>query len=271
MRRLAIPFLIGLSAGCNSAPDPAPPITVLDKTWGEGWEERQEYSKASPCGPHDPYGLPAPCGPQTPCGPIEGRIAYYKEHVRTKDEEGNLLPLKDQVEFQDVSSNEPTGEAPPGEGELTFVDSNGQARSLAEFRGRPVILVFTRGFPGYICPLCTTYTAQIAAAYPELKALGVEVLLVFPGDRTKVDPFVKACRAILEEEGQGSLPFPVLLDPDLAAVDQFHLRADLSRPATYIIDGSGLVRYAYVGKLPHERPAVERLQAELSRIIGGAE
>ena len=168
--------------------------------------------------------------------------------------------------FDDVGSNQETGGQLPGQDEATLVDGQGQERRLSEYRGRPVVLVFNRGFAGYICPYCTTYTAQIASRYDELVACGAEVVLVFPTKEDTQDQreaFAQAVDEILAEEGEEGLPFPVFLDPGLKVITEFNLLGSLSKPATFILDSQGTVRYAYVGTAPDERPSVDRIVLEL--------
>lgn len=225
--------------------------SVLDITWGWGWDlsgSAGTYADASPA-------------------ERERSLAYYREHVRTADDLGNPLPPVRQVAFvPEAKANAPTGQAVEP---AAFVDSRGMPVRLEDFRGkRHLVLVFTRGYPGYICPLCTSYTAQIAYRYPDLAAAGAEVLLVFPGSPGKVQDFVRAAREVLEQEGPGALPFPVLLDMDLKGVAAFGIQGDLAKPSTYVIDRAGTVRYAFVGDQPHERPDVETILAELRRLEG---
>jgi peroxiredoxin len=169
----------------------------------------------------------------------------------------------------DAPSNRETG-APLGEdAELTTPE--GQTVHISDRRGKPVVLVFNRGFAGVICPYCTTYTAQLADRYDEIKALGAEVLLVYPtkdADQAKVAEFKAAVEDILKEEGEGGLPFPVYLDRGLVATTRFNLTGDLTKPSTFVLDAQGIVRYAYVGNAPDERPAIERIIEELRKLRG---
>jgi peroxiredoxin len=57
-----------------------------------------------------------------------------------------------------------------------------------------------------------------------------------------------------------------VLDVELKAVDQLGIRKDLSKPATYVIDKEGKLRYAYVGKTLADRPSVKAILAELDQI-----
>ncbi|MFT7617851.1 MAG: peroxiredoxin Q/BCP [Planctomycetota bacterium] len=197
---------------------------------------------------------------------------YYESHVNTQDASGNPIKPAQQVEFLDTGANVQTAtittagvksKAKSDKG-IVFIDSEGNEVALDSFQGSPMILVFTRGFPGYICPMCTTYTAQITLEYQKFDDAGVKVLLVFPGQSTQVDDFVDACQEIAQSDEK--IPFPVLLDPDLEAVKAFNIRADLSLPATYIFDGDGVMRWGFVGEKPHERPSVQVLLEQVQKL-----
>jgi len=224
--------------------------SVIDATWGWGW---------------DLAGAPGPYARLSPAE-REREFDYYRSKVRTVDAAGKPIPLVKQVEYLAVAKPNATVEALPPAG---FVDAEGRPVRLEDWKGKAsLVLVFTRGYPGYICPLCSSYTAQIAHRYEEIRAAGGEALVVFPGAKDKVGDFVKAAREILEQEGPGSLPFPVLLDVDLSQVTAFGIKGDLAKPSTYVIDRSGAVRYAFVGNQPHERPDVETILAEIRRAEG---
>ncbi len=171
----------------------------------------------------------------------------------------------------EAPSNRPVDAPLPGEdAELTAPD--GRIARISDYRGRPVVLVFNRGFVGYVCPFCTTYTAQLATRYDELRALGGELLLVYPTretDEARVLEFTDAVNEILTEEGEGALPFPVFLDRGLAATIRFNLTGDITRPSTFVLDRDGVVRYAHVGDEPEDRPSVDRVMKELQAIAGG--
>ena len=61
-------------------------------------------------------------------------------------------------------------------------------------------------------------------------------------------------------------PFPIVLDVDLAAVRAFRIDGSLAKPTSLIVDESGVVRYAYVGKQPADRPSAEDLLSALDRM-----
>jgi peroxiredoxin len=171
----------------------------------------------------------------------------------------------------DLASNQQAGKPLAREDEARFVAPDGTERRLSDWRGRALVLVFTRGFPGFICPYCTSYTAQLAERYAEIQAQGADVLLVYPAkadDQATKARFEKAVADLLAEDGAGALPFPVFLDPGLQAVQTFNLTGDLSKPSTFVLDKHGALAYGYVGTSPDERPSVERIVKELQALQG---
>jgi peroxiredoxin len=171
---------------------------------------------------------------------------------------------------KDLESNRPTGKKLPKQEGVELVDAMGKSVKLSDFRGKPMVLAVMRGFAGFVCPYCTTQTAQLATRYEEIKAAGAEVVIVYPTkseEPEKIKDFVEACNEILEEEGEDALPFPVLLDPGVKLVTKYNLEGiDLSRPSLFVLDAEGLVRYAYVGKKVSDRPSPDRILEELSAL-----
>lgn len=69
--------------------------------------------------------------------------------------------------------------------------------------------------------------------------------------------------------------FPLLLDPsltvsaDYGVAFQMRIHREISnRPATFIIDRAGVLRYAHRGKSYGNRPAPSQLKAELRKLKG---
>ena len=58
----------------------------------------------------------------------------------------------------------------------------------------------------------------------------------------------------------------VVLDIELKAVDSLGIRKDLSKPATYILDKAGHVRFAYVGKSLSDRPSIKAILKQLDTL-----
>lgn len=183
-------------------------------------------------------------------------------------------PFRDDV----VANATPAAEGFTG---LAFVDAAGEPVDLDRYRGaKNVVLVVTRGntsglppemHTGTICLYCASQTARLVANYDAIAAHDAEVVVVFPVAGGADAPALEAFRAAVAADAArhdakpaAAAPFPVVLDVGLAAVDRLGLRADLSRPATYVIDKEGRVRFAYVGESAADRPSVKAILGQLA-------
>ena len=75
---------------------------------------------------------------------------------------------------------------------------------------------------------------------------------------------------------QARLPFPLLSDVDLTAIDAYDVRhhdepkgRQIARPAIFLLDRRGVVRYAYVGEHERDRPALGTIVLGLETIADG--
>ncbi|TWU48666.1 thioredoxin-dependent thiol peroxidase [Rubripirellula tenax] len=140
---------------------------------------------------------------------------------------------------------------------LSFVDTNGSDVSLKQYQGKQnVLLVFTRGFNGSLCPFCTTQTSRLIANHGEFAKRDTQILLVYPGSKEQLPQFIRASN---DSGNSDAFPFPVLLDEDLVAVKQLGIAAHLAFPSTFLIDIRGNVRLSYVGSSPSDRPSIKAL------------
>jgi peroxiredoxin len=206
---------------------------------------------------------------------------WYEKRRRSEDASGRPLPMAEQFAFTVSAPNVASSrytldgvtsgaavEAGPGS-EMALIGADGKPTSLGAYRGKPLVVVFTRGFPGYICPMCVCYTAQFAAAYEEIKRRGAELVIVFPGPRERLASFVTACREAVDENNVNyQLPFPVCMDADLELVERFGIKADLSRPATYVFDAEGNAEFCFNGDDPSQRPSIPCILNKLDAMSG---
>jgi peroxiredoxin len=113
-----------------------------------------------------------------------------------------------------------------------------QTVSLAEFRGRPVILAF---YPEDWSPVCSDQLTLYQEVLPEFRRFDAELMgisvdgvwchLAFARDRNLHFPLL----ADFEPKGEVSRAYHVYRAPD-----------GTSERALYVIDGDGLVRWSYV-------------------------
>jgi peroxiredoxin Q/BCP len=122
--------------------------------------------------------------------------------------------------------------------ELPGTDNTDEGRrtySLAEYRGKPVVLVF---YPGDNTPVCTrqlnAYTSDIDA----FQDVGAQVLAMSPQSIESHEGF--ACK-------QGGFAFPLLADEEKKVGDAYGVLGPLGfyRRSAFVIDAEGIVRYAH--------------------------
>lgn len=173
----------------------------------------------------------------------------------------------DEIKFLDAAPSNATTDV--GLSDLTLTTTSGDSTRVRDLSGKNgSVVVVTRGNTSPICPYCSTQTAQYIRGYDAFRSRGVEVVLVYPielaANNEKLEAFLNEARTRLGDT-QRPVPFPVLFDVALSAVDRLGIRKDLSKPATYIVDGTGQVTYAYVGAHWGDRPSVDAVLRELEQ------
>lgn len=112
----------------------------------------------------------------------------------------------------------------------------GQRRryDLAEFAGRPVVLVL---YPGDDSPVCTRQLTSYTDDLTQFDDLGAQLLAVSPQDLDSHERFAT-------EQGLG---LPLLADPDKALFEAYGALGPLGFPrrSIFVIDGDGVIRYAH--------------------------
>lgn len=115
------------------------------------------------------------------------------------------------------------------------------------------MVVFYRGL---WCDYCREQLDELAGATSRFAQRGVGVLAISTDTPDDV-------RAMLERTDDS---FPIISDGtgdlirELDLVDPFEFRpVPVSLPAVYLIDGTGVVRFHYVGRSPDDRPRLELL------------
>ncbi len=173
------------------------------------------------------------------------------------------------ITFKDAAPSNALDIFTPQQLELAFVNAQGNSVSLRDIcREKPVVLVMTRGFHLVRCPYCTAQTSRLINNYDKFKERGAEVLVVYPGPTANLPEFLAAVK---EQANDQVVPFPLLYDQDLKAVDQLGIRYQLAKPSTLIFDREGNLRYAYVGKDLSDRPSVKAMLDQLDQFTKEAQ
>jgi len=148
---------------------------------------------------------------------------------------------------------------------LTQIDGNKLTLS-SELKSGPVVLIVGRGWVGYQCPFCNRQFGDFLKAAADIEAEGARVVWVYPGPADDVQK-----RA---EEFAAGKPFPpnfrFVLDPNYVFTLSYDLRWDAPQetayPSTFVIDRTGIVRYALVSKSHGGRSTAAEAMAELRKI-----
>jgi thioredoxin-dependent peroxiredoxin len=123
------------------------------------------------------------------------------------------------------------GDAAPA---FSLAGTGGKSYSLAEYAGTPVVLVF---YPGDETPVCTKQLCSYNNELAQFEGLGAQVLAVSPQNVESHEKFA----------AKHKFSFPLLADTDKAVNEAYGTLGPLgfSRRSVFIIDGTGVIRYAH--------------------------
>ena len=131
--------------------------------------------------------------------------------------------------------------------EFSLPDQNGTVHSLADYKGKKVILYF---YPKDMTGGCTAQACSFRDRYPQIQEKGAVVLGVSKDS-------VESHKRFEEKHG---LPFPLLADEKLEVITAY----DVLKPgkdgkptkslirSTYLIDEDGIIVKAFGGVKPKE-------------------
>lgn len=131
--------------------------------------------------------------------------------------------------------------------------------------GRWTVLVFLRGYPGYQCPLCTRQVGELLAKADDLSGARADVVYVYPG--VSKDLSAKAKEFLADKK----LPtgFTMVVDQDYKVVNAYRVRWEAPRetayPSTFVIDPTGVIRYAKISQTHGDRAPVKDVLAALGK------
>lgn len=138
-----------------------------------------------------------------------------------------------------------------GAPELRLPDQHGEARTIAEHRGRAVVLYF---YPRDATPGCTREACGFRDAWERIQRAGAVIYGVSTDD-------VASHRAFAEAH---ELPFPLLADPagDAARAYGVPMRGDVTARVTFVIGPDGRVArvFADVDPAVHAEEVIEVLE-----------
>ncbi|MFC2052094.1 TlpA family protein disulfide reductase [Chloroflexota bacterium] len=123
----------------------------------------------------------------------------------------------------------------------------GQAISLSDFRGRPVLINFWASW----CGPCRAEMPYIQQIFEKWSDRGLVILAIDIGEsRSTVEDFMQSY----------GLSFPALLDMNKTVSAEYNIRFI---PTTFLIDKDGIIKAVKIGAFS----SVEEIESNLSKII----
>ncbi|MBL8817336.1 MAG: redoxin domain-containing protein [Planctomyces sp.] len=124
----------------------------------------------------------------------------------------------------------------------TLPDVASAQRSLSDYHGRPVVVIF---YLGYGCLHCAEQLQKFAPKYEEFQKAGFEVIAV---STDKQENLRRAFESLEKPFG-----FPLVADPEMTVFRQYRCFDDFEKVAlhgTFIIDGNGRIRWQDISYEP---------------------
>ncbi|MCS6917511.1 MAG: peroxiredoxin [Chitinophagales bacterium] len=145
--------------------------------------------------------------------------------------------------------------------DFTLYNTDKQPVSLSDLRGKNVVLLF---FPFVYSSVCTRELCSVQQQYGVYEQLDAQVLGI------SVDPLFAAARFRQEYR----IAFPLLSDFNKEVSRSYDVLMEefpfgyrgVSRRATFVVDRTGILRYAEVLASPGDFPDLQRLQAALQAL-----
>lgn len=117
---------------------------------------------------------------------------------------------------------------------FTLAGTGGRDYTLAEYAGRPVVLVF---YPGDETPICTRQLNSYNDELSDFTDLGAQVLGISAQDLASHERFA----------AKHGLQFPLLADTGKEVASAYGTLGPIGFPrrSVFIIDAEGIIRYAH--------------------------
>lgn len=124
----------------------------------------------------------------------------------------------------------------------TLTDSQGVAKSLADYQRKPTVLIF---YLGHGCLHCAEQLKTFGPKVKEFQDAGIEVVAISSDDQEGLKVSI--------ENYKEQIPFTLLTDSSLAAFKAYRCHDDFENQpihGTFVLDGEGLIRWHDIGAEP---------------------
>ncbi|MDA0282672.1 MAG: redoxin domain-containing protein, partial [Planctomycetota bacterium] len=141
--------------------------------------------------------------------------------------------------------------------EWALNDNNGKSFSLAEYRGKPVVVIF---YLGYGCLHCTEQLQKFAPEAQKYAAAGIQLVGISTDSQQDLKQSI--------DNYKGGMPFPLVSDEKLDVFKAWRAFDDFEQKplhGTFLVDGAGLIRWQDISHEPFNDP--EFLLKESQRLL----
>jgi peroxiredoxin len=177
--------------------------------------------------------------------PILERLAPVARRLGLPEDWRKTPEARDDLgERPDLASLGPFRWRPSPAADWALTDTDGKPVSLADYRGKPVVVIFYLGFG---CLHCVEQLQAFAPRISEFKAAGIDVLAISNETPERLR------EGLAKQSPNGDFPIRLLPDPELQAFHAYRAFDDFEgQPlhGTFLIDGQGLVRWQDIGFEP---------------------
>lgn len=148
------------------------------------------------------------------------------------------------AELPDLAVLGPIHWAPSPAQDWALPDSDGKLHALAQYRGRPVVIIF---YLGHGCLHCAEQLQAFGPKTAEFEKAGIALIAVSTDNREDLK------KSHERYKSDGAFPFPLVSDADFVAFKRYHAFDDFENVpmhGTFLIDGEGRIRWHDVGAEP---------------------
>lgn len=191
--------------------------------------------------------------------PVFARLAPLAKELGFADDWRLPYVAKDVGDRPPLDSLGPFAWRPSPAEDFSLIAPDGRSVSLADYRGRPVVVIFYLGFG---CVHCVEQLNKFAPLTEKFREQGIELLAISTDDEIDLEKSLAACQT------EGGFPFPILSDGGNAVFRRYRVYDDFENTplhGTFLIDGQGLVRWQDISYEPFTD--AEFLLGEAKRLL----
>ena len=213
-----------------------PLAAVIEMAWRQGKkdEARQAFESLRDISGAIDLDLP----PFARLQPIAAELGYNGDWRKSKPVARNA------AELPDLSTLGPLTWSPPIAPDWSLPDANDHRHSLAEYQGKPVIVLF---YLGYGCLHCAEQLQAFVAKRQSFSDNQISIVAISTDTTTNLQ------KSLVKYQTDGQFPFQLLSDSPLETFKKYQAFDDFESTAlhaTCLIDGNGTLRWHDIGAEP---------------------